>query len=171
MGLIEVHMDHVKWAHEFFRLTTDDVTPEQAHWQPPGTANPLAAVYAHAVLTEDAAVQTLLRDDEPLFAAQWRGRTGISEPQLQISRDWAQEVEMDLEPLQAYAQALFERTEATLAGFEPEDLDREIDLTEYGMGVKTGHQVVAELVVSHLNNMIGEIAVLKGLQGAKGYPF
>jgi hypothetical protein len=26
-------------------------------------------------------------------------------------------------------------------------------------------------VVSHMNNMIGESAVLKGIQGAKGYPW
>jgi len=27
------------------------------------------------------------------------------------------------------------------------------------------------LLVSHTNNMIGELSCLKGLQGAKGYPF
>jgi hypothetical protein len=31
--------------------------------------------------------------------------------------------------------------------------------------------VLSALVISHMNNMIGESAVLKGIQGAKGYPW
>lgn len=171
MELNEVHLEHIKWGHEFFQLVTKDVTPEQTQWQPPGTANPLAAVLAHAVVTEDAAVQILLMGDEPLYESDWEGRTGISDLELRITPEWANRVEVDLDSFMEYTQAVFARSEKVLAGLTAEDLEREIDLTEMGMGFKTAHQVLAELIVSHLNNMIGEIAVLKGLQGAQGYPF
>ncbi len=167
----EIQGAHLAWAHEFFQLVTQDVTPEQARWQPPGTANPLGAVLAHAVITEDVGVQIILAEEKPLFAGDWEGQTGISDLEPRITPEWAESVEIDLEAFRRYMKAVFARSEEVVAGLTAQDLEREIDLTEMGMGIKTGHQVLAELIVSHLNNMIGEIAVLKGLQGAQGYPF
>ncbi len=37
--------------------------------------------------------------------------------------------------------------------------------------LESARWVLNSLVVGHLNNMAGEISVLKGLQGSKGYPF
>lgn len=42
-------------THAWFEATVSDVTEEQAHWQPPGIANPIAAVYAHAIVGADFA--------------------------------------------------------------------------------------------------------------------
>jgi len=51
------------------------------------------------------------------------------------------------------------------------DLDRQVDISNLGFGVKPLAWVLTALVVSHTNAMIGELSCLKGLQGAKGYPF
>jgi hypothetical protein len=40
-----------------------------------------------------------------------------------------------------------------------------------GLGVRTVDWCLSALITSHINNMAGEISALKGVQGAKGYPF
>ena len=120
-----------RWAHSLLELVVQDVTPEQADWQPPGLANPIGATYAHAVCGEDVIVRQMLRNDEPLLESSWKGRTGISEPQLSADFEWARRVQVEL-PVA---------------------------------------WVLSALVISHLNNMAGEISALKGVQGAKGYPW
>jgi len=52
-----------------------DVTPEQAHWLPTGTANPAGACYAHGVIGEDMLVHNLLRGKPPMFMTTSVGRT------------------------------------------------------------------------------------------------
>ena len=55
-------------AHQLLEATTADVTPEQAHWMPPGIANPLGATYAHVVLAEDNIVHGMFMQVAPLSA-------------------------------------------------------------------------------------------------------
>ena len=38
-----------------------DLTVEQFNWTPPGTANPISAIFVHFLNSEDAFVQTLMR--------------------------------------------------------------------------------------------------------------
>src|SRR6266542_1869150 len=59
--------------------TIAEVTQEQAHWQPPGTANPLGANYAHAVLSVDMSFHELLQGTATLAESGWAGRMGLSE--------------------------------------------------------------------------------------------
>ena len=56
-----------------------DVTPEQAHWIPPGVALPIGASYAHVVVGQDSVINGMLKGGAPLFASSWAGKTGLSE--------------------------------------------------------------------------------------------
>jgi len=49
-----------------------------------------------------------------------------------------------------------------------EDLARVLDLTSFGLGQMTIGTLLNRMVLGHIDNMTGEISVLKGLQGAKG---
>ena len=49
-----------------------------------------------------------------------------------------------------------------------EDLARKLDLTSFGLGQMTIGTLLNRMVLGHIDNMTGEISVLKGLQGAKG---
>jgi len=53
-----------------------DVTPEQAHWSPPGVANPLGAAYAHLVSSEDMFVNGMLAGGAPIMASTFAGKVG-----------------------------------------------------------------------------------------------
>lgn len=67
-------------AHQLLEATMADVTTEQAHWMPPGIANPLGATYAHVVSAEDYIIQGMFKQVAPLAATDWAGRTGLNEP-------------------------------------------------------------------------------------------
>jgi hypothetical protein len=51
------------------------------------------------------------------------------------------------------------------------DLERELDLTAVGFGTRKLGWMLNLLVLNHIGTETGEISVLKGIQGAKGYPF
>jgi DinB family protein len=164
-------------AHAQLEATMQDVTPELAHWPPPGTANPLGATYAHVVISEDMIVHGMLQQGAPLFATTWAGRTGISEPMPMPGPEWenygawARRVRVDLGALREYAQAVYAATDTYLASLPTDALDRQLDLSALGMGQMTLAWVFSRMLFGHVDNICGEIACLKGIQGAKGYPF
>ena len=171
MNRIEEHRINLLWAFDLLDQVVADVSPEMADWMPPGTANPLGATYAHALCSADAIVNGLLAAGTPLYEGDWDGRTGISEPQMALTDEWALRVLVDVSKARPYAQALAESIEAYLDTLEEDELDRTIALPSFDMNERTVSWILSGLVAGHIHNMTGEIAVLKGLQGGRGYPF
>lgn len=167
MGLMK---QEVGWAHDYLDMVTADITPEQLDWIPPGIANPGAAVLAHAVTEEDF-ICALLAGKRPLYEGQWAGRTGVSDPRLGMTSEWARIVKLDLAAFRTYTQAVYAEVDRLLSSLSDADLDRSVDLSSLGFKDKSVGWALTALLVSHTNNMIGELSCLKGLQGAKGYPF
>ena len=163
--------EQLKQAHELLETTMGDVTPEQAHWIPPGVANPLGAMYAHALAAEDAVINGLLKGKVPLFESTWKGKTGISAPQMHATFEWARSLQIDLGPAREYARAVYAASDEYLASLPDTELERIIDLSRSGLGKPPVSWILNNVVVGHVHNMMGEISCLKGLQGAKGYPF
>ena len=146
-----------------------DVTPEQAHWRPPGIANRICAVYAHVIVGADLAANTTMRGQPPLIASTWGGKVGLSELMPAGEwHEWANRVQMDLDVFRDYARSVYACWEDCLASLSPGDLDRAIDLSAIGMGRRTLAQLLA-MQVEHFSGHCGEIACLKGLQGVAGY--
>ncbi len=170
MDAISYLREDMRITHEWLEQTMQDVTQEQLDWHPPGIANPLGASYAHALLGEDGAVNQLLRGDLPLFEGEWKGKTGISDPRMGSEFEWAREVKVAMEPARQYAAAVYKSTDDYLASLEPADLDRRLDLPGMGAGDKSVAWVLSSWISSHASNMTGEFSVLKGIQGAQGYP-
>ena len=177
MDAIQLLRLQFDFAHQVVEGTMADVTPEQAHWSPPGIATPLGASYAHVILSEDLVVNGMLKQAAPLMASDWAGRTGLSEPMPLPGPGWVdyagwnRRVQVELPALKEYAQAVYASTGEYLSSLTPEDLDTPIDLSGLGFSQSNLGWVLSALVVGHVNNIAGEISCLKGLQGAKGYPF
>lgn len=170
----------VQSAHWTLESTMEDVSPELAHWEPPGVALPIGAAYAHFVTSEDIVVNGFFRGGVPLFAGSHAGRTGLSElpPDPVSANDWASEfagwcrrVRIDLAELRAYAHSVYEATDAFLSAMPDTELDRSMDLSAVGMGTQTLGFVVNNALIGHAFCHCGEIAALKGVQGKRGYPF
>ena len=166
----------VRDARQVLDGTMADVTPTQVHFIPPGVANPLGATYAHVVCSEDMIVQGMFRQVAPLSASTWVDRTGLSEPMPMPGPGWAdygpwtRRVKIDLDQLRTYAQSVADETDSWLSGLSDADLDRPMDLSGLGLGHHTLALAIALLLANHLGTETGEIAVLKGIQGARGYP-
>jgi hypothetical protein len=164
-----------QFAHQVLEGTMADVTPEQAHWQPPGIANPLGASYAHVLLGEDGLLNGMTRRITPLFAGEWGPKLGISAPPPAPGENWnawARSVQVDLAALRAYAQAVFAATDAYLATLTDADLDQVLQFPEgFEFPPQPLGTFLGTILIGHVNNHAGEISVLKGVQGARGYPF
>ncbi len=166
-------------GHWYLEGTMADVTAEQAHYAPPGRANPLGATYAHLLCSEDMIVNGMLRQAAPLSASSHAGKTGLSEPMpMPGSPDWstayaawARRVQVDLPALTSYGADVYAATDAYLTTLSDADLDRELDLSGVGFGQQKLGWMLNLLLLNHVGTETGEIAVLKGIQGAKGYPF
>ena len=166
-----------KNAHGQLEATMADVTNEQAMWKPAGTAHPISGTYAHLIFSEDMIVQGLMRKTQPLMMGAYAGKTGANKPMPGMGPEWAQygqwanTVKIDLKQLREYAQAVYKTTDEYVASLVDEDLEKTVDLSGMGMGQKTFAYLFDRFLVGHTDSICGEIAVLKGLQGLKGYPF
>lgn len=167
--------EQFKEAHNLLETTMQEVTAEQAHWAPPGIANPLGATFGHVVMGEDMMVGALLKGAAPLLASSWAGKTGLSEPPPAPNEaswdEWARKVKVDVGAAREYAKAVYAATDEYLASLDGNGLEREIDLSAFQLGKQTAGWFLCNIVLSHVNMHCGEISCLKGLQGAKGYPF
>ena len=174
---VKLLRDQLKDAHGWLEATMADVKEKNLNVVPPGKANPLGASYAHAVMAEDGIVHGLLQGKMPLMARDFAGKFGADKPMPQPGPEWAhynewtKDVKVNLRELREYAQAVYAASEAYIAGLTDEDLDKSIDFTNVGMGQKTLAWAIGTLVIGHLHDMTGEVSVLKGIQGLKGYPF
>lgn len=178
MDAVTLLREQLKLAHWVLDGTMGDVTPAQMEWTPPGVANPLGASYAHVIASEDMIMNGMLRGAAPLFASTWAGKTGLSELMPTPGPDWnttygawTRSVRVDLPAAREYAQAVYSSSDDYLASLTPEALDTSLDLTGIGMGQMPLANAISLLVVEHVSNLAGEISCLKGIQGARGYPF
>lgn len=162
-------------SHGILNTTMQDVTSEQAHWAPPGVAAPLGAQFAHVVTAEDMMVNGLVKGGAPLFASTFAGKMGISEPPPAPSAggwaDWARSVKVDLPALQEYGKAVFANTEEYVSSLDEPGLTRELDLSNFQLGTQSVGWFLSNILAWHVNAHCGEISCLKGLQGARAYPF
>ena len=162
-------------SHATLERTVADLDQEALDWVPPGTANPIGATLVHVVVSEDLMVSTILTGAPPLLATTFAGRTGLSEPMPMPGPAWAdyaawtRRLRLDLPSHLAYARAVWAASDAFLARQPEADLDRGVDLTMLGRGHRTVAWAALRMLVSHVDQITGEIACLKGLQGRGGY--
>jgi len=164
----------MKTVHNVFEMTVNDVTANAANWLPSGVANPIGATYAHAVLSEYGMLHAIIIGDIEMPEPGWGLRIGLSEEPPVGDHGlewagWARRVRVDLPPLREFAKTVYAATDAYLDAADDEEFERLVDprFTD-PMPVAA---YVANVMAAHIANHTGEISALKGLLGAKGYPF
>ena len=173
MNTVELLQHSLGNAFGILGQVSADLTQEQADWQPPGTANPIGAMYWHTISGADDVVYRWALGQEPLRQREnWDERVlkvSVAEPEH--GDDWQaymRTIRVDLPALHEYAQAVAEALQGWLSSLAPEDLERVINTP---IGEYTLAQMLDLFAVWHINAHCGEISALKGCQGAKGYPF
>jgi hypothetical protein len=160
-------------GHNVLNGTMAGVTAAVANWVPPGEAHPVAERYAHALWGEDMVIHQMLQGKPMLWeSGGHRQRTGIAPLVPMVTKEQARSFKVTdalLTQLQSYAQAVAASTEAYLKGLKDADLDRKVP-TGFA-GDQPVAWLLSMLVLDHINQVIGEIAAIKGAQGVKGLPF
>ena len=157
-------------SHQWYQGTIADVTSDAATHVPEGVAHPIGAIAAHIVQCEDVMVN-LLRGKPSIWERDgWGDKLGLSlvvdiEPQV------ARSYQCDPLKLSEYAEAVYQNTDAYLSTLRPDDLDKEIDLTEAGLGKMGVGEFLLTMLLGNNYAHTGEISALKGVMGKKGYPF
>ncbi len=171
MDALSILRQQYKECNEWLEATMAGVTPEQAHWKPAGSANPLGATYAHALMTQDYVANLAINGGAPLAATTWANKVGISEPpptdEITAWAQWARLVQVDLQALKAYGQAVAASVDQMLTSLTDTELSRSV---ETPFGASTVQFLISGAIIGHTHNHTGEISCLKGLQGVKGYP-
>jgi hypothetical protein len=142
-----------------------DMTAEKFNWTPPGSANPISAIFVHFLNSEDAFVQTQMQGKPKLWdEGGWAEKTGVKVPPG-YSGGWEEVKDMTLalDPLLAYQQAVRAATDAYLVSLTLAELERVVKSAR-------GDRSVATLIIITINHTLihsGEIAALKGIQASK----
>jgi hypothetical protein len=130
-----------------------DLDAGAAAWlRKPGSSKPRSArlrLYLHALCVEDITIQSLLREDAPLFTSLLRSRGGPD----------------DVAAIRKYARAVHASTDAYLLDLPSTGLDRVVDLRKLGLGRRSLVWVTRRFVVQELAQICSEIA---GDAGASG---
>lgn len=171
MNAVDFARQALDFVHSSFRNTIADLTDDRANHLVVGTAGSIASSMAHMVVAEDSIVHVLLAGAQTLAEGEFKDRTGINLPQWFNDEQWRSAVRVQLAPFRAYADAVFGATEAWVSSRTAENLDRPLDLTEFGIGQVNEGWAIGALLVVHGGNLTGEVSALKGAQGLKGYPF
>lgn len=171
----KILLTQLQAAHAALEDTMEGVTDEVAHFMPPGTANPIAGTYAHVVFSEDLFIHSFLKKDQPLMETTFKDKTGASEVQpsdwVNAYPIWLRAVKIDVKKFREYAKAVYADSEAYVSTLTDADLEKDVDMSAFGMAPKKVYDFIANLISGHAYPIMGEISVLKGIQGLKGYPF
>ena len=142
-----------------------DMTVEQFNWTPPGSANPISAIFVHFLNSEDAFVQTQMLGKPKLWdECGWAEKTGVKIPPG-YSGGWEElkNMTLALEPILAYQQTVRAATDAYLGRMTPDELDRVVKTARGDRSLAT----IFTIVVNHALIHTGEIGALKGIQAGK----
>ncbi len=165
--------EQLRWSHDTIEQAVADLPPEDLHRRIPGaTIDSIAAVYAHAVVSEDWLISRFVRRRPPLFERDgWAERVGLRPwSEHGPSEDWSAAVPTcDFAALREYARRVYAASDDVLGSLSAADLDRPVvfgPLGEMPLGA-----FLASIVAAHTSHHGGEICALKGVLGYQGLPY
>jgi hypothetical protein len=173
MNTVELLQFSLDNAFSILGQVVEDVTQEQADWYPPGIANPIGGTYWHLLTSVDQVVHKWCRGMDPLEERDgWREKAlTVSAPEPEHGGDYRAyllAIRLNLPVVHDYAQALHGAVKAWLGTLTPGDLEQGVQTPFAEMSLD---QLLTTFVIWHIDAHCGEIAALKGCQGASGYPF
>ena len=156
----------VALSHTWYLGTVRELTEEQTNFVPPGTTHPIGALIAHAILSEDGMVNQRLKGGQTIWDHDgWGARSGL--PSLQGADEAAYRAfRMQPDALDEYRETVWASTDAFIDSLTATDLDRELEFRPGRMMSVAG---LFGIMINNNFSHVGEISVVKGLQGLKGY--
>lgn len=160
----------VQWAsvRRIADAVLTEINDEQLNYQPPGTANSAGVALMHILSAEDFFIHSLIQGQPRLWDKDgWAERVGVTLPQRGGSWDDFKRSTFSLSTIQPYAQAVRAAVDAYLANLTEAELNRTVTWRDNPTPIGS---VLTTLFV-HTTSHSGEIAAIRGVQGARGLPF
>ena len=92
----------------------------------------------------------MLQAGTPLYAGEWAHKTGISDPRMDQTLEWKRTVAVDLAVVRQYAKQSARRWTGLLRRCQA-DLERDLDLSSVGLGMRSLDWCLSALVTGHIN--------------------
>ena len=146
----------------------ESLTEDVLAVKPPGTTSSIGVIWLHMVSGEEGFLSIITGEPTLWESAGWKEKFGL-EYAPNMGEDWTeyQEAALTLELLQAYTEAVTQRTQAVLNDLTPEFLDEIVKF--FTDSDPKGNVWV--LLIGHTLIHSGEIAAIKGILGGNGLPF
>jgi hypothetical protein len=154
-------------AHALFGMVTAELPNEVADRTLPGACiSGISPIFAHIAFGEDFTVNTTLRGGPTILERDgWADLTGIPGPFPAMTPE-SLSATFDVAQLRSYAADVFANTERYLADPPASDFAK---LVTSPLGTQvTGEELLTSFSLVHFMLHTGEIAALKGVQGAPG---
>jgi hypothetical protein len=175
MNIIDFYRREQKRLHEGLRSSVSGLTLAEWHYTMPGTGNHIAFLMWHCVRTEDNILRFILQGRPPLWNEEhWSERLGLP-PRVQgtgMETAEAQTLHIaDPSLFMQYVEQVWREYEEYLASIT----DGGAELAEQIVKIKPvgtlpALQAIGQVCISHLFTHLGEITLLLGAQGKKGWP-
>src|SRR3989304_1721491 len=121
MNAVDVFRHEMSHAYAWLETNVSDITPEQAAWSPLGTANSIAATYAHIVVNADVDLTRYFHGRLPLIEEKgWIAQLGLNETFLD---DWETYLAIDWELLHEYGREVQKHVQQLAGALTQADLD------------------------------------------------
>ncbi len=161
--------DAIRSEHSMLDSAVRDLTPDQLHWCPPDTkANSIAFTLWHFVRTEDNVVQFVLQNRKPTVWLEggYNERFGLDRiaQGTGMTTEDAQALRLpSLDDWMAYQQAVWQATGEFLDGIDDDALGQQVNVRPFPEMPMS--QAISTIVLTHGHSHLGEICVLRVLQG------
>jgi hypothetical protein len=173
MTVVELLGPHFERLHQSLEDAAKDLTPEQLHWRPSEGCNHIAFSLWHYVRTEDNLVRFVLQGRRATVWLEqgWDQRFGLDRVAQGTGMSPEDAAALRLpssEEFLPYMRAVWQSTEEYLGSITDSDLQNVFMVRP--MGERPAVQVLTENLLTHGFSHLGEMWVLRGLQGLKGSP-
>lgn len=171
MKLAEFLRSNVRNEHNMLDQAVKDLTPEQLHFVPPGTkANHIGFTIWHYVRTEDNIVQFILQDRKPTMwvAGKYHEKWALEKVAQGTGMTLEQANAMRLPPIDdwmQYQRSVWKATDDYLGSIDDASLDRTVKVMPFGE--IPAHRALSMPLLTHGHGHLGEICVLRVLQGLR----
>ena len=177
MNVIDFLRIERRRLHEELRFSVKNLTIDEWHYMIPGTGNHIAFLMWHMVRTEDSILRFILQGRPPIWDEyRWPERLGLP-PRVQgtgmVTEDAHTLRINDPALFMEYAEQVWQEFDDYLAAITDGGAllsERIVTIKVLGKDMNA-LAMIGEVCLSHLFTHLGEIALMRGAMGKKGYSF
>ncbi|MFH1382086.1 MAG: DinB family protein [Chloroflexota bacterium] len=159
---IQIELDEMKRA---VMRVADGLSQEELVWRPSPECNPIGLILFHMARSEDSFIQLRIQGKPLLWESEkWHEKLNMPASETGSHYDGAQVNAFKpplLKDLMTYYDAVRAKTEDCLKSVTADGFDRKFTMPRFGEVTVGG---IFSIVVRHVNQHIGEVSYLRGLQ-------